>query len=77
MPIIIYSTPTCRYCKIAKNYFNRNGIDFTEYNIMNDPLKAQEMIDKSGQRTVPVIDLNGEILVGFNQEKIDLIINKG
>ncbi len=77
MPIIIYSTPTCRYCKIAKNYFNMNGIDFIEFNIMIDPLKAQEMIDKSGQRTVPVIDLNGEIMVGFNQEKIDLIINKG
>lgn len=71
MAVTIYSTPTCGYCNVAKKYFKENNIKFTDYNVMINPQKAQEMIDKSGQRGVPVIDINGKIIVGFNQQEIE------
>ncbi len=71
MSVIIYSTPTCGNCKIAKKYFNDNDISYTEYNVMTDPAKAGEMIEKSGQRRVPVIDINGSIIIGFCRTEIE------
>lgn len=71
MSVSIYSTPTCGYCNVAKKYFKENNIKFTDYNVMINPQKAQEMVDKSGQRGVPVIDINGKIIVGFNQPEIE------
>ena len=69
-PVIIYSTPTCQYCKLAKTYFKEQGVDYTEFDVVVHPDKAQEMIEKSGQMGVPVIDIGGKIVVGFNQKKI-------
>jgi len=71
MSVKIYSTPTCSYCNIAKKYFKEHNIDFTDYNVMVNPQRAQEMVDKSGQRGVPVIDINGKIIVGFNRNEIE------
>lgn len=71
MSITIYSTPTCGYCNVAKKYFKENNVKFTDYNVMINPAKAQEMIDKSGQRGVPVIDIDGKIIVGFNKPEIE------
>lgn len=71
MSVTIYSTPTCGYCNVAKKYFKENNIKFTDYNVMTNPAKAQEMVNKSGQRGVPVIDINGKIIVGFNQPEIE------
>ncbi|RKX79339.1 MAG: NrdH-redoxin [Spirochaetes bacterium] len=71
MAVIIYTTPTCGYCNMAKEYFRQNGIQFTEYNVAQDMKKADEMVKKSGQMGVPVIDINGKIIVGFNKPEIE------
>lgn len=71
MAVIMYSTPTCGYCNKAKDYLRQKGVRFTEYNIARDMSKADEMVKKSGQMGVPVIDVNGKIIVGFNQPELD------
>lgn len=68
--VTIYSTPTCQYCKKAKEFFKQHNIKYTEHDVSINPDKAQEMIDKSGQMGVPVIDIDGTITVGFNQAKL-------
>lgn len=71
MAVTIYSTPTCSYCNMAKSFFRHNNIAFTEYNVANDRRRAEEMARKSGQMGVPVIDINGKIVVGFNRPEIE------
>lgn len=68
--ITIYSTPSCVYCNMAKSFFKTNNMTFSEHNVATDLAKRKEMIDKTGQMGVPVIDIGGEIIVGFNEEKI-------
>lgn len=68
--IIIYSTPTCPFCIRAKQFLKDNKIQFTDIDVSMDQAKAQEMIEKSGQMGVPVIDIDGKIIVGFDKEKI-------
>lgn len=69
--IIIYSTPTCLYCTMAHDYFAGKGLKFTEYDVSADEDKAREMVEKSGQEAVPVLQINGRILVGFNRELVE------
>jgi glutaredoxin-like YruB-family protein len=76
MSVTIYSTPTCSYCNLAKDYFKQNNIQFTDYNVARDLQKADEMVKKSGQMGVPVIDINGKIIVGFNQPEIDKALHR-
>ena len=71
MAITIYTTPSCSYCKLAKDYFQKNNVKYTEYNVAADLKKADEMVRKSGQMGVPVIDINGKIIVGFNRPEIE------
>lgn len=66
----IYSTPTCVYCNMAKEFFNQNNIAYTDYNVATDLEKRQEMIEKSGQMGVPVIMIDNEIVVGFGQDRL-------
>ena len=73
--VIIYSTPTCPYCIYAKNYFEQNNIPFEYVDVTKDREKAKEMIEKSGQMGVPVVDINGEVIVGFQPDVFDSIIN--
>lgn len=68
--VTIYSTPTCHFCHMAKNYFTANHIVYTEYNVASDLDKRKEMVEKTGQMGVPVIVIDGEAIVGFNQPKI-------
>lgn len=68
--VIIYSTPSCVYCKIAKQYFKDNNVEYTEYNVMTDIAKREEMFKKTGQMGVPVIDIDGKIVIGFDEERI-------
>jgi len=68
--ITIYTTPTCVYCRMAKSFFNVRGVSFEEKNVLNDLAAKAEMINKSGARVVPVIDVGGEILVGFHRERL-------
>ncbi|TAK57745.1 glutaredoxin family protein [Patescibacteria group bacterium] len=65
--VTIYSTPTCTYCNMAKDFFKENKIAYTEINVASDLEKRNEMIEKSGQMGVPVIDIGGQIMVGFNK----------
>ena len=67
----VYSTPTCPWCKKVKEYLKEKKVDFEDINVAEDQLKAKEMMDKSGQMGVPVVEINGKIIVGFDQEKID------
>lgn len=66
----IYSTPTCHFCHMAKDFFNDNGVAYTEYNVAEDAEKRNEMMEKTGQMGVPVIDIGGEVVIGFNEGKI-------
>ncbi|MFA5362260.1 MAG: glutaredoxin domain-containing protein [Candidatus Omnitrophota bacterium] len=66
----VYSTPTCPYCKIAKKFLQDNNVVFEDIDVSNDRQKAEEMIKKSGQMGVPVLDIEGKIIVGFDKESI-------
>lgn len=69
--IKIYTTPYCAYCKMAKEYFKSKNISYEEYDVMADIPKREEMVKKSGQMGVPVIDINGKIVIGFDRAKIN------
>lgn len=68
--VTIYSTPTCVYCNMAKSFFKANSVAYTEHNVASDLARRKEMIDKTGQMGVPVIDVGGEIVVGFDEPKL-------
>ncbi len=68
--IKIYSTPTCVYCKMAKEFFKKNNLAYDEVNVAEDQAAREEMVNKSHQLGVPVIDANGKILVGFNEAEL-------
>lgn len=68
--VTIYSTPTCHFCNLAKEYFTENNVPYTEHNVAADMEKRQEMIDKSGQMGVPVIFIGDEMIIGFDKERI-------
>lgn len=68
--VVIYTTPTCSFCKMAKEYFTENDVKYTEYNVAEDAEKRQEMIDKTGQMGVPVIMIGEEVIIGFDKEKL-------
>lgn len=70
----IYSTPTCHYCKVAKQYLTENNIPFEDVDVASNQTAAQEMISKSGQMGVPVFDIGGQVLVGFDKSKIKQLI---
>ncbi len=76
MAVIMYSTPSCGFCRMAKSYFQQNKIPFTEYNVASNSEKAHEMVRKSGQMGVPVIDVNGKIIVGFDRAAIDQALKR-
>ena len=69
--VTVYSTTTCPYCHMAKDYFKEHNVEFEDINVGEDHDKAQEMIQKSGQTGVPVIDIDGKIIVGFDKEAIE------
>ncbi len=68
--VTIYSTPTCHFCHMAKDFFKENNVPYTEYNVASDQEKRAEMMEKSGQLGVPVIIIGDELTVGFNKPKI-------
>jgi len=74
--IIVYSTTTCPYCNIAKNFLKSKKVEFIDVNVGLDQEKAHEMIKKSGQMGVPVIDIDGEIIIGFDKPKIEATLKK-
>ncbi len=65
----VYSTPTCPYCQHAKQFLKDNNIEFENIDVAADPAKGQEMVKETGQMGVPVIEIDGEFIIGFDQEK--------
>jgi glutaredoxin-like YruB-family protein len=68
--VTIYSTPTCHYCNLAKDFLKEHNVAYTEYDVAADVKKRKEMVDKTGQMGVPVIDVEGEIMVGYGEEAL-------
>ena len=74
MAVSVYSTPTCVYCSKVKDYLREHQVGFVDYDISRDERKADEMIHKSRQMAVPVIDFNGTVVVGFDKSRLDQLI---
>lgn len=72
--ITIYSTPTCSYCRMAKAFLDKHNVPYTNIDVSRDQAKAEEMVQKSGQMGVPVIDVDGKIIVGFDQEELAKLV---
>ncbi len=68
--VVIYSTPTCHFCGLAKDFFKENGVTYREFNVAADMDKRNEMMQKSGGLAVPVITIDDEVIVGFDKEKL-------
>ncbi|HIH39094.1 glutathione S-transferase N-terminal domain-containing protein [Candidatus Woesearchaeota archaeon] len=77
MEVKIYSTQICPWCVKAKDYLKSKKITYKEYDVGEDDKARKEMIDKSGQMGVPVLDIGGRIIVGFNQAAIDEALASG
>ena len=76
MPKIkIYSTQTCPYCVTLKEFLKSKGFGFEDVNVGSDAAAREEMINKSGQMGVPVVDIDGEIIIGFDKQKISKLLN--
>ncbi len=73
--IKVYSTPICPWCDKAKQYLKKMDVDFTEYNVQEDLQAREEMVSKSKQMGVPVLDINGTLIVGFDKEAIIEALN--
>lgn len=76
MNVTVYTTPTCPWCVRVKDYLSFKEVRYNEVNVAENRDAAMEMIQKSGQRGVPVIDIDGNIIVGFDQTEIDRLISQ-
>ena len=70
MKVLLYSAPACPFCMIVKNYLVRNNIQFTEIDISKDKKKEMEMQEKSNQTNVPVVDVDSQIIIGYDLKKL-------
>jgi glutaredoxin 3 len=73
-PVTIYSTPSCHFCKLAKEFFKENNINYTEFDVASNIEKRQEMVNLSGQLGVPVIRIEDEVMVGFNRPMVSQLL---
>lgn len=71
MTVKVYSTPTCPYCRLTKDFLKEKGIAFSDIDVAADPSAANEMVKKSGQMGVPVIEVNGSVIVGWNKGALE------
>lgn len=74
MTIKLYSTPTCPWCSMTKKYFDTRNVQYQDIDVTKDRNAVEEMVAKSGQRGVPVIDIDGSIIIGFDKERVDNLI---
>jgi glutaredoxin 3 len=74
--IKVYSTQSCPYCTMAKDFLKEKGVEFEDIDVSEDQAAAKEMVEKSGQMGVPVIDIDGELIVGFNKPAIEKALEK-
>ncbi|MBI4017118.1 MAG: glutathione S-transferase N-terminal domain-containing protein [Candidatus Aenigmarchaeota archaeon] len=73
--VVVYSTPTCPYCHAVKDFLKANNVKFNDIDVSKNPKAAEEMIESSGQMSVPVLKIGGQIIVGFDKEKIKKALN--
>jgi glutaredoxin-like YruB-family protein len=74
MAVTVYTTPTCGFCRQVKSYLNQKGVPFQEKDVTQDRTAAAEMVQKSGQQGVPVIDIDGNIVVGFDMGRLEPLL---
>ena len=72
--VIVFSTPSCSFCNMAKKYFREKGIKFKDVDVSRDQAAARDMVRRSGQSGVPVIDIGGKVIVGFDRPKINRLL---
>lgn len=73
--VTIYSTPTCHFCHAAKEFFKEHNIAFTDFNVGEDAAKRDEMVQKSGQMGVPVIFIDSDMVIGFDESRVKKLLN--
>lgn len=76
MAVKVFSTPTCPYCKMAKDYLTEKGVTFEEVDVSADAAGRDEMIKKSGQMGVPVIMVDNEVIIGFDKERLEGLLKQ-
>ena len=76
MSVVVYSTPSCSYCAMVKDFLKKKAVPYQEYDVSRDQRRADEMVRKSGQMGVPVIDVHGKIIVGFNKSEIEKALKR-
>jgi glutaredoxin 3 len=74
-PVTIYSTPTCHFCGMTKEFFKENHVEYTEHDVASDVEKRKEMIEKSGQMGVPVITIGENVIVGYDEEELRRLLS--
>lgn len=72
--VTVYSTPTCSWCNVLKTHLRKNGIRFTDIDVSRDPKAAEDLVRKTGQQGVPQTDINGQVIVGFDKDKINRLL---
>jgi len=70
----IYTTPTCGYCHMAKDWFNENNIEYEEFDVSSDAEKRDEVVQKTGQMGVPVIEVGNDIVIGFDKKRLSELL---
>jgi glutaredoxin 3 len=68
--VTIYSTPVCHFCHAAKDFFNEHGVSYTEHDVASDVEKRREMVDMTGQMGVPVIRVDDDVIIGYDEAKL-------
>lgn len=74
--ITVYTAQWCAFCHAAKQYLDKMGVEYTEKDVEKDPQYAQEAVQKSGQMGIPVLDIDGQIIIGFDRPRIDAALRK-
>lgn len=77
MTIKIYSTPACTYCKMAKEFLTSHNVSYQDIDVSVDAAAREDMVEKSGQLGVPVFDIDGQIMVGYNQQLLSKVVGIG
>ena len=75
--VIIYTTPSCVYCKMTKEFFAKNNVQYEERNVATDMKAREEMLEKSQQLGVPVIDIDDTIIIGFDKKNLEMALGLG